>query len=116
MTKFSLLFKALFFLALGLILVMSLKPSVSMGGIAHADKILHFSGYAGLAALARLGWPKLWGGLIFAGLAAFGIGIELAQHFMNLGRTGSLADVAANLAGAALPLIFFHYVWTRHQR
>jgi len=87
-----------------------------MGGIAHADKLLHFGAYAVLAGLARLGWPKLWGGWIFLGFAGFGIGIEIAQHIMSIGRTGSLADTAANLLGTALPLAIFHFFWTRHQR
>ena len=116
MIKISYIFKFLTLAALALILVMSLKPSVSVGGMPHADKILHFGAYAVLAILARLGWPKHWGGLIFIGLAIFGVGIEIAQHTMNLGRMGSIADVAANFVGAALPLIVLHFFWTRHQR
>ena len=116
MTKFSHLCKFLTFVAIAVILVMSLRPSVSMGGIANIDKVLHFAAYAVLAGLARLGWPKLWGGWIFLGFAAFGTGIEIAQHTMNVGRTGSLGDTAANLLGAALPLVIFHFFWTRHQR
>lgn len=113
MTKLSFLFKGLTFVALAFILIMSLRPSVSVGDVPHADKLVHLVAYAGLSGLARLGWPKLWGGLIFFGLAAFGIGIEIAQHNMNLGRTGSIADTIANLIGTALPLIFFHFVWRR---
>ena len=116
MFKFSLLFKCLSIAALVVLLVMSLRPSVSLGEIAHIDKVWHLGAYALLSGLVRLGWPKLWGGLIFIGLAFFGIGIELAQHFMNLGRTGSIADVAANLTGTALPLIAFHFFWTRHHQ
>ena len=116
MIKVSYIFKFLTLAALTVILVMSLKPSISVGGMPHVDKVLHFGAYALLSILARLGWPKLWGGLIFIGLAVFGIAIEIAQHTMNLGRTGSIADIAANLAGAALPLIVFHFFWTRHHR
>ena len=116
MTKISLLFKCLTLTALAVILVMSLRPSVSVGGMQHMDKVLHLGAYVVLSGLARLGWPKLWGGLIFLGLAVFGVGIEIAQHTMNLGRTGSVADIAANLTGAALPLIVFHFFWTRHHR
>jgi len=87
-----------------------------VGGVPHMDKVLHLGAYAVLAGLARIGWPKLWGGLIFFVLATFGIGIEIAQHSMNLGRTGSIADILANLTGTALPLLFFHFVWTRHLR
>ncbi len=116
MTKFSHLCKFLTFTALAVILVMSLKPSASVVGMPHLDKVQHFAAYAVLAVLVRLGWPRLWGGWIFLGLAVFGIGIEIAQHTMNLGRTASLADIAANLIGTALPLVLFHYFWTRHQR
>lgn len=116
MTKISHIFKCLTLSAFAVILFMSLKPSVSVGDVPHIDKVLHFGAYAVLAVLARLGWLKLWGGFIFIGLALFGIGIEIAQHIMNLGRTGSLADIAANLMGAALPLILFHFFWTRHHR
>jgi len=87
-----------------------------MGGIPNIDKVAHLGAYAVLAGLARLGWPKLWGGWIFLVFAILGIGIEIAQHTMSMGRSGSLADTAANLLGTALPLIIFHYFWTRHQR
>lgn len=114
--KFSHFCKFMMVVTTAVILVMSLKPSVPMGGMTHIDKVLHLGAYAVLAGLARLGWPKLWGGWIFLGFAVLGIGIEIAQHTMNVGRDGSLGDIAANLIGTALPLIFFHYFWTRHQR
>ncbi len=116
MTQYALIFKILTFAALTVILVMSLRPSVNMGSVLHMDKLVHLGAYAVLAGLVRFGWPKLWGGLIFLGLAIFGIGIELAQHYMAVGRTGSLADTLANILGAALALIIFHIFWTRHQR
>ena len=116
MFKYANLFKILTFVALTVILVMSLRPSVSMGSVPHMDKLVHLGAYGFLAGLIRLGWPKLWGGLIFLALAIFGIGIELAQHFMAVGRTGSLADTLANMLGAALALIIFHIFWTRHRR
>jgi VanZ family protein len=114
MTLLSHICKALTFLAVLVVLIMSLRPTVAVGGIPHMDKVLHFAAYAGLAALGRLGWPRLWGGWIFISFATLGIGIEIAQHLMDLGRTGSFADIVANLVGAAVPLIFFHLFWTRH--
>lgn len=116
MFKFPLLYKCLSIAALAVVLVMSLRPAVSLGDITHIDKIWHLGTYAVLSTLVRLGWPKLWGGLIFISLSLFGIGIEFAQHFMNLGRTGSIADAAANLIGVAIPLILLHFFWTRHYR
>ena len=109
MTSVSHFFKCLTFAALALIVVMSLRPSVSIGDVPNMDKFVHFGAYAVLASLARLGWPKLWGGWTFLGLALFGIGIEIAQETMNLGRTGSLADTAANLLGTVFPLLIFHF-------
>lgn len=111
----KLIFRFLTIAALLTVTYMSLRPNLSTGGVPHADKLLHFGAYAVLAGMARLGWPRQWGGWIFLGLAVFGIAIELAQHTMDLGRTGSLADTIANLAGAAAALVFFHYFWTRHK-
>ena len=109
MISVSHLFKCLTIAALAVILVMSLRPSVSIGDVPNMDKLVHFGAYTVLAFLARLGWPKLWGGWIFLGLALFGVGIEVAQEMMNLGRTGSLADIVANLLGTAFPLLVFHF-------
>ena len=108
-------FRILTVMALLTVAYMSLRPSLSMGGIPHTDKVLHFLAYGVLAGLARLGWLKTWGGWIFIGMSVFGISIEIGQYMMALGRTGSLADAVANCAGAALPLLLFHFIWTRHQ-
>ena len=114
MAKYTYLFKFLTIASLALVLVMSLRPAINAGSVPHMDKMVHLAAYAVLAGLFRLGWPNLWGGVIFLCLAIFGIGIEILQHVMALGRTGSIADTLANLAGAALALIFFHFFWTRH--
>lgn len=116
MNKFSIFFKILTLAALLVVLVMSLRPSLSVGGAQHIDKVLHLGAYAVLAGLSRLGWPNIWGGWLFSFWAIFGIGIEIAQHTMAWGRTGSLADIIANLTGAAITLTFFHIFWTRHQQ
>ena len=115
MTVVSHIFKCLTLVALTVILVMSLKPSVSIGSVPNMDKLLHFGAYAILAGLARFGWPNLWGGWIFLGLGLFGGGIEIAQHMMNIGRMGSIADLIANLLGTVFPLLIFHLVWSRYQ-
>ena len=115
MTKISLLFRILTLAALGVVLVMSLRPSINVGSISHIDKLLHLGAYAVLAGLSRIGWPKIWGGWLFLFWAVFGIAIEILQHMMALGRTGSLADIFANLTGAGIALALFHILWTRHQ-
>lgn len=108
-------FRFLTIAALITVAYMSLRPSLSVGGVPHMDKVLHFGTYGVLAGLARLGWWRSWGGWIFLGLASFGIALEILQHVMDLGRSGSLADTAANCAGAAICLLCFHFFWTRHQ-
>lgn len=116
MTNYTRIFKILTLTALTVVLVMSLRPSVSVGGPANLDKLLHLVAYGVLGGLARLGWPKIWGGTLFLCLAGYGIAIEILQHVMAIGRTGSFADILANCLGAALALTFFHFFWTRHQR
>lgn len=39
---------------------------------------------------------------IVSGAIILGVGLEIAQHVMNLGRTGSIWDAFANSAGAIL--------------
>jgi len=112
----TLFFRFLTIISLLIITYMSLQPAIPSGNIPYFDKLMHLGAYAVLAGLWRLGWPKFWGGWIFLGLAIFGIAIEFAQHMMGLGRTGSIADAVANMSGAGLALIVFHFLWTRHRR
>ncbi len=69
------------------------------------DLVSHFVGhgtlalyFAGLVPMRR--WWK-----IFALLLAFGIFVEFAQYYMNVGRQGELKDVFSNAAGALLGLL-----------
>ena len=69
------------------------------------DKVWHILGHAALATyftglLERRSWWK-----IFLFLLAFGIGVEIAQHFMNLGRHGDWRDVLGNTAGNLIGLL-----------
>ena len=102
------LFQLLAIFATLFIIYMSLRPSVSVGGVPHGDKVMHFLVYAVLAGLTRLGWPRLWGGWIVIGFVALGIGLEIAQHMMAVGRTGSVADALANSLGILVVIISFH--------
>ena len=68
------------------------------------DKVSHIGGHALMALyfsglVPRRGWWK-----IFLSLLLLGIGIELAQYYMHLGRQGDPRDVLANSAGALLGL------------
>lgn len=75
----------------------------------HTDKIVHalmmLGVYTAMAIDLRrpLTAKVRWG--LFAGVAAFGALIELAQQWMGLGRTGSAADLIADLIGTLLPTL-----------
>ena len=69
------------------------------------DKVSHLIGHGALAAyfsglVPRQRWWK-----IFVSLLMFGICVEFAQYFMELGRQGDARDVVANLIGASVGLL-----------
>ena len=69
------------------------------------DKTSHLLGH-GLLALYFSGLvPRKAWWRIFVWLLLMGIGIEFAQHYMNVGREGDPRDVVANSAGALLGLL-----------
>tara|TARA_R110002126_G_scaffold91674_3_gene218063 strand:+ start:1175 stop:1585 length:411 start_codon:yes stop_codon:yes gene_type:complete len=69
------------------------------------DKIEHLLAFFVLTVLARMGWP--WRGWLMSGiLVCYGVGIELVQGTAAIGRSASSADVAADLIGIGLGLIF----------
>ncbi|WP_427453953.1 VanZ family protein [Litorimonas sp. WD9-15] len=107
------LIQILSILATLVVIYMSLRPSFSTGGTPHVDKVLHLFSYGVLAGLTRLGWPRLWGGWVVVGFISLGIVLEFAQHFMGLGRTGSVADAIANALGVLLAVILFHLIRKR---
>jgi VanZ family protein len=68
------------------------------------DKLSHVAGHGSLAIwfaglVPRRSWWK-----IFVVLLVFGICIEFAQYYMQLGRDGDARDVVANCCGALLGL------------
>lgn len=97
-----LLLRVAFVLAAIAVAVGSLTPAVEMPTIDVSDKIQHLGAYAKLTFLAILAWPQarlLTGpvmGVIIAGPA-----IEVLQ-FLVPGRSASLGDAAADLAGVAI--------------
>ena len=69
------------------------------------DKVWHILGHTALATyftglVERSRWWKI---LVF--LLVFGVGVELAQHFMNMGRQGDYRDALGNAAGDLLGLL-----------
>lgn len=78
----------------------SLRPAVPSDAPSW-DKLQHFAAYAllaalGAAALGRAPWT------LPLALAVMGAGIEGLQAALPTGRTASLGDAVANLAGASL--------------
>lgn len=68
----------------------------------YTDKVNHFIAYAVLTALIGLGWPKLHPLALVALAFFFGVAMEIAQAMGSMGRTASLLDALANLAGAVV--------------
>lgn len=64
------------------------------------DKILHAFAYGVLTTGLVFAWPKRSLVVIFMIAVGFGTLIEVLQHTLATGRTGSIADAAANGAGA----------------
>ena len=99
----------------GLLLVLSLLPAtvVETPAVLGFDKLAHAAVYGVLALLAHraVRRPCLSCGLVVAVLCgALGACLELAQAFVP-GRTPSLADAVANLAGAAIASAVYVRCW-----
>ncbi len=65
----------------------------------HFDKVMHFGSYFILVGLWAIAFRLKSLPAVVTAVAVLGIGLEIAQHMMNLGRTGSIWDTLANFAG-----------------
>lgn len=86
--------------AIAIVVVLSLAPSVPMPDVDGSDKIGHFLAYFALAAAAvqlYARWPALLGAGI--GLVLLGIGLEYAQGALTETRMQDPADALANTLG-----------------
>jgi VanZ family protein len=94
------------FVLVGVALVVCLMPMPHVDQpFDFNDKIAHVLGHTALATyftglVDRRRWWK-----IFAFLLLFGIGVEFAQHYMNVGRDGDVRDVVGNTLGNLLGLL-----------
>jgi len=111
---FSHVFKAVFFLALIVIVFESLIPPIATATPTQHDKLLHFAAYAVLMTLASLAFPKAR--LINLAVLLFCVGgmIEIVQSLMAQGRDGNLADQLANMGGVICPILL--WVWIKTLR
>lgn len=98
--------KAIFFLYLILITVLSLWPSAGLLDVQffpHADKLIHAGMYAGFSFLMLWAWPDhLTGPRQFSPLIVvvlWGLMMEFMQQYFPWGRSFDLLDLLANAAG-----------------
>jgi VanZ family protein len=104
----SSLARATFWIALLVVLAMTLAPVSLPAGILN-DKIQHCIGFFGLSALGIAGWGTRSALRIGIALAALGGAIELLQATRIIGRDAEVADWLADVAGillALLPAVF----------
>jgi len=69
--------------------------------MAGSDKIMHWTAFAFLSALGRIGYPQsslVW---IAFGLSLFGVAIEVVQGMPIVARDSDIADWAADILGVA---------------
>jgi len=92
---------AAFGLACAVILYVCLAPTDQLPSVSVWDKAEHALTWAALTGLGLALWPRRpWRVVVFA--VALGGLIEVLQSTMGLGRTGDLADLAADAAGVAV--------------
>lgn len=91
---------AVFIAACATIVWLSLTPTTALPSVNMWDKVEHAGAYCVLALLGAWAFPmRLW--RLAAGLFALGVGVEIAQSVMGLGRQGDLLDALANSVGIA---------------
>lgn len=91
---------ALWILAVGMLVVLSMMPPPPMPDFDGSDKWSHFFGYFALSASAVQlfrNWPALLGAGL--GLVLLGIGIEYAQGALTADRMADSRDALANTFG-----------------
>jgi VanZ family protein len=69
------------------------------------DKVEHFTAYCALAVWFTGLYPRTRYWQVVAGLLALGLGIEVAQGVMQLGRSAEVLDMVANAAGVGVGLL-----------
>lgn len=95
----------LFALACCVIAWLSLSPVEDLPqGLTFWDKAEHATAYLGLCLLGAWAFPNRLGRLAI-GLFLGGVGVEILQSTMGLGRQGDVWDAVANSTGIAAGLL-----------
>ncbi len=105
--------------AAAFVLWASLVPTRDLPSVTFWDKAEHAIAYFGLCFLGVWALPRRRLA-IAGGLIALGIGVEVLQANMGLGRQGDPMDALANSLGVAVGLVsalaaraFIHWLWPR---
>ena len=99
--------RVVFLLLVAVVLYLTLTPvppHVALDNLPFGDKIEHFLAFATLAAMARLGFPRVSRWQMLEHLSFLGALIEVAQATPGLGRDCDWHDWVADTMGAALGL------------
>lgn len=95
----------LFAVACGVIAWLSLSPTQALPqGLTFWDKAEHALAYLGLGLIGAWAFPKRLGRLAI-GLFLAGVGVEILQSTVGLGRQGDPYDAVANSTGIAVGLL-----------
>lgn len=81
-----------------------------------SDKLEHTLGYVGLAVWFGGLYPPARYGWVAIGLFCLGLGVEILQELMNVGRHADARDLLANILGIAAGLLIARLglgQWTR---
>jgi len=104
--------RILFWLLLGVILVISLMPAGEAPTVFANDKFNHGLAFFTLSLMARLLWARSHAAMLFVLLMAFGGGIELLQGAMGFGRDADWMDFAADMVAILLGLLAGKLFWS----
>ena len=92
---------AIFAAAVAVLLCVSLAPAETLPVSSVSDKVQHALAWAALTGLGLMLAPRRWREV--AGFClVLGIGVELAQATMGLGRQGDWRDFVADAAGVLI--------------
>lgn len=95
------LVRSVFVIALITIFILAMIPlPEAITVFSFQDKVEHTGAFLVLMLLGGKGWPTGLAAL-FLGLVAYGLGIELCQHFFTANRVGDPWDLLADALGAA---------------
>ncbi|MFA7263669.1 MAG: hypothetical protein WC068_11670 [Caulobacter sp.] len=95
---------AVFVVGCIVILWLSLAPTEDLPPVTLWDKLEHAIAYFSLAILGGAAFPNhMW--RVAGSLFTFGVGAEISQALMAVGRQGDPADALANTVGIATGLL-----------